>query len=312
MRKVTAICIFLALCIISINPARGLEKIKYSNPAGPHPLYVLPVLAGQEQGYWKQQGLEVEHFQFRSSTDMYRGVSAGSIDVGVDPIIGMIQAAAAGVPVVAVLDQGVLLSWNMWVRTDSKIRRPSELKGAIIGVTRRGSVVDLYARAIAEALGLTKDVKFVATGGVREAVAGLRSGAIDSTVMSPMPFMPLIIKGAVKELLPLEPYLPKPWIDVVLWVKKDLLNKPQAKDRLVKGLLQSLEFVQKNREWSVQRMVSPLRRSKEVASRIFPYLVYKPAARINGRAVDNVRNFLIKYKVITPEKAPSLESLYKK
>src|SRR3990172_5346000 len=81
-------------------------QVKFATPIRSSARYVLPVTAALEQGFWKNQGVEVKWVPFDSATTMNRAVAAGEIDMGSLGMNTIITAVSAGVPQVAVGDTG--------------------------------------------------------------------------------------------------------------------------------------------------------------------------------------------------------------
>jgi ABC-type nitrate/sulfonate/bicarbonate transport system substrate-binding protein len=75
------------------------EKLRFATAVKLYAPYYLPVLAAQGQGYWKQQGLDVEWVAFRGGTPMNKAVAAGEIKIGLTNASSQFAAAARGVPV---------------------------------------------------------------------------------------------------------------------------------------------------------------------------------------------------------------------
>lgn len=303
----------LATALFS-SPGAALEKVQFSSPAGLHPFYVLPVLAAQDKGIWSELGLEVVLNTPPAGTVMYQAVVAGQLQAGFNPVISNIHAGSVGVPVVAAADMGFLVQWFLWVQADSPLKELTDFKGAKIGILRFGGPPHMYAMTMMEALGLGKDfVKYVALGGIRETTAALRTGAIQGTVLSDYSLLPLVIEGRVRALRPIQPYLPSPWIDIVLWSEKGFASKKsEVLKRVITGAFKGAEVVMKERDWAVAKMKSALALSDEVAQRAHPILKYAPTTKIDPRGMENVRNYLIQYKAVVPEKTPATEELYLK
>src|SRR3972149_6166678 len=202
--------VIFTLVFFLAGAALAADKVRFAVHFKLNPHYVLPGLAALEKGYWKAQDLEVEYFPFDEGATMDRGVVAGNIDVGTQGLASIVVAASAGVPEVMVADPSIITEFYFWVRSDSPLREPKDLKGAKIGVTRFGIASHNMARAVVKALGLDeKDVKFIATGGGAPHVAALKAGVIDIATLSDFAFAPLKFKGEVRELIRMENYLPK-------------------------------------------------------------------------------------------------------
>ena len=307
---------FLFFLVLSLaGTALAADKVRFAVHFKLNPQYPLPVLAALEKGYWKAQGLEVEYFPFDAPPTLYRAVTAGEIDMGTSGLTGLVEAASAGVPAVVVADPNIVTEFNFWVRTDSPLKVPKDVKGAKIGVTRLGSDSHAYARAVVKALGIEdKDVKFVGMGGGGPHMAGLKAGAIDIATLAKTTMAPLILRGEVRELLRMDDYLPKGVsILALLFARKEFLEKnPGLVKKVVKGFLHGAEFVMKNPDWSTERMKAEFKYSPEVAREIVPWLKYDTRARIDEAKIKNTVEFLLEYGIVAREKVPSLDRLYRK
>src|SRR3990172_4868830 len=170
----------------------AVEKLNFGTATKTSPHYALPMLAGDEKGFWKEQGLEVTWVPFDSGAAHMRGLAAGAIHIGLTSAGDTIISRARGVPVILVGDLKYVQPWYLVAMTGSKVKTSEDLKGAKVSISRLGSLSHVYARVAAKALGLEGSLRFVATGGVPQSVAALKAGTAD--VLS----MPL---GVVANLL---------------------------------------------------------------------------------------------------------------
>lgn len=297
---------------LTLLPGMAADKVRFATHFRANPHYSLPALAALDKGFWKGQGLEVEYFAFDSAGAMNRAVVAREIDVGTDGLTTLIQAASAGVPEVIVADPGISSEYYFWVRADSTLKEPKDVKGAKIGVTRFGGDTHAYARAVVKALGMDeKDMKFISMGGGVPQMAGLRAGAIDIAMLSNFTMAVPKIKGEIREVVKVEDYLPKGLAAQVVFARRDFLEKnPALVKKVVMGFLQGAGFALKNPEWAVEKMMAEVKYSSEAARGVLPWLKYDPRGRLDEAKIKNVVEFLIEYGIIAREKAPSLNKLY--
>lgn len=169
-----------------------------------------------------------------------------------------------------VADMHATENFYVWVRTDSRFKKPSDLKGAKVSVTRFGGVAHAYGRFLAKSLNLEKDIRFIASGGVRQEVAGLKSGVDDGAILSSFVMGPLKLAKEARELLALRDYLPKEWTDVVVFAHRDLAkNKPEVVKKGITGLLKGGQFVIENRAWAIEKMKSYSRYAQSLAEFLY-------------------------------------------
>lgn len=277
------------------------------------PIYFMPILAAQEKGFWRERNLEAEWFPFGSGGAMYTALAAGSIHIGVGQVSDVIIAASRGIPTAVVADLGGFQDWYLYVRTDSPIKQPEDVKGKKIGIPRLGSLSHVYMLTIAKALGLERDVKVVATGGVRESVAALLAGAIDGQVTTPGTMINLELEGKVRRVsgVRLADFIPRDWDAVAVFATKGFIeNNRSVVETLVRGVLRATEFIMEDPHWSRERMKAIMRWSDQVAREYYKFLEYSKDGKIRPERLKKFRDFLIDYGIISKEKTPPVPELY--
>lgn len=303
--------ISLFLAAIPALSVLAAEKLKFSTAIRTAAHTAMPPIAAEEKGFWKAQGLEVEWVPFTAGADMARAIAGGAVNVGLYSATGLVPAVSRGVPVFIVADLQINNDFFLWVRPDSPLRSPGDLKGAKVGVPALGDVAHAYGLAISRALGMEKDIKFVGSGGMTASFAALKTGALDGAIQTQFATAPLKYKGEVRALVSVRDYLPKDWMDNLIFSRRDFAAKePETVRRVVKAILQATDFIMKSREWAIERMKALLGHSEESAQGTYELLKYGSDGKINKKGLENVRKFMIEYGVVPKEKAPPLEQLY--
>lgn len=303
--------IFLPVPITIRTQAAALDKVKFGTSVKDHPAFYLPILAAEDKGFWKDQGLEVDWVPFTGAATLLRAVAAEAISMGMSGPVALVPAAARGVPVVIVANHNPTSEFLLLVRAESPYKEPKDLKGTKIGVLTLGAATHAYARVIAKAAGIEKEVKFVGTGGLVETIAALRVKAVDAIVLNFPPLVPLILAGEARELVALADYLPKGWMDQVVFTRKELIrDKPEVVKRVIKAVLQGNNFVLTNRAWTMEKMKAMSGFSEEAAAAVFSRLALSRTGKIERPAMENIRNFLLEYELVPKDKAPPLEEIY--
>ncbi|MEE8449472.1 MAG: ABC transporter substrate-binding protein [Thermodesulfobacteriota bacterium] len=292
----------------------GAETLKFGTSLRTSPHHALPLLAATEKGFWKREGLDAEWVPFRSGRSFYRAMAAKALKIGFSGAISAIRSSSRGIPVIIVADLKLKKhDFYVYVRTDSAIKKPLDLKGAKIGIARFGGVVHAYGRVVVKSLGIEKEMKLVAGGGVLQELAALRSGTLDGKVSDFFTMAPLVGEGVVRELLSINDFLPRRWIDVVIVSRTDFLktNKADVK-KMVRGVLKARDFVTENREWALEKIRTYSGYKGEVAKAVNNAVNYGKGGQIDSKALENVRNFLIEYGVLKEEETVPLDKLYTK
>lgn len=293
---------------LPVGSLLGADKVRFGVPFKQAAHLLLPVLAAEEKGFWKEAGLETESSFF--SSGMERVMAAGSLDLGFLAASTAIQSAAHGAPIVILADLH-LVKFFIWVRADSHIKEPKDLKGARIDALRLGSMNHAYGLLAAKALGLDKDIKFVALGEGPAGLAALKAGKIDGRIGSFQFQAPLKFRGEIRELLTITDYFPREWVDNSVVARADFMEKkPDAIKNALKAVFKSVNFLAGNPQWAIDKMKSEYGYSDEVARAVYDSLSFSRDGKITRRAMENVRDFLLEYGLVPRDKVPAVEALY--
>lgn len=311
--KKTALFLMVLLVFLWVEKSDvlAIDKIKIGTAIREFPTYYLPILAAEERGFWKNNGLEVEWVPFKGSPLLMTGMISGDIKVGIAGSTGVLQAASRGLPVIIISDLQSKNDFTLYVKADSPIREPRDLKGAKIGVTRLGVVSHCFGILIAKKFGIEKDVKFIGTGGTPETAAALKVGAIDGTVLPVFEFAELVARGEVRQVTRAADHLPVEWLMDVVFTHKDFIKeRPDIIKRTIKGLLEAIDFIDKNPTWAIEKMKAESGFSEVAVKLVYQELGFTKDGRVNRKAVENVINFLVEYGIITKEKAPEVDKVF--
>lgn len=301
----------LIFILASSGQSFSLERVRFATVVRA-PSYDMPQLAAQEKGLWQEQGLEVEWLSMKGPGATFQALVAGALDMGMSDAASAILAASRGVPLLIVADLRTFDFWHIWVRGDGSIKEPKELKGTRISAMRMPSAPGAYARILIRAAGLTeKDVKFVQLESGQERIAALRAGVIDAYVGATLSEMPLKVRGVIRSLINMEPYLPKEWPMHIIFARKEFIaQQPEAIKRAVRAFLKATDLVQMDQKWTIEKLISYSKYSPEAARETVKLMKYGKDGRINAQALANVQNFLVEHGIMPKEKALPAERLY--
>lgn len=289
----------------------AVDKIKFGTAIRETPVYYLPVLAAEEKGFWKQNRLEVEWVPFKTTATMHQSIAGGSINIGLDNTVALIPAIARGVPAMIVANLQTAEPAVLWVLAPSPVKEPAGLKGGKIGIISLGGAAHAYARLLTRLLGLEKEVKFVAAGGIVQNMAALKAGVIDAVVMMRFSMIPLEVKGEVRPLANLEDFVKGERTAHVVFARKDLVGgNPDLVKRVLRAIQQGIEFIKGDKDWAMEKMRLEQGLSPEAARQMYDITKFSSDGKMSAKALENVRNFLLEFGLVAKEKAPSLEELY--
>ena len=181
----TASLILAATVVMLTNDAHAqpLEQKKITIAVGGKGLfYYLPLTIAERQGYFKDEGLEVEIPDFAGGAKALQALVGGSADMVSGAFEHTINMQAKKQPITAVVLQAGYSSIVLMLPKDkaAKYKSARDLKGLKIGVTAPGSSTNMFVNNLLAKDGLKPtDVAIVGTGAGSGAVAAMEKGEID-------------------------------------------------------------------------------------------------------------------------------------
>jgi len=186
IEAVAATLLAAALVAGGSAQAQGLEKKKVTIAVGGKSLfYYLPLTVAERQGYFKQEGLEVEIPNFAGGSQALRALVGGSADMVSGAYEHTINMVAKKQPIKAVVLQAKYSSMVLVMPKEraAKYKGGRDLKGLKVGVTAPGSSTNMFVNNLLHKDGLKPtDVVIVGVGTGAGAVAAMEKGEIDALV----------------------------------------------------------------------------------------------------------------------------------
>ena len=199
-------------------------------------------------GLFDKYGLKIEHITLRGGVVSLAALSADEIQFiycSADP---MIPRIAAGADAKLIGSTIVGLPWVLVGRKE--IKRPQDLKGKTIAVSRPGGLTDQLAKSVLKKFNLTtQDVKLLHLGGTGqlEPYNAMLQGLTQATFLTP----PLDVRARRDgyALIYNLNELDVPSIYSSMFTNaKSLKERPALVQRFVAALAESIHFVEKNPE----------------------------------------------------------------
>ena len=197
-------------------------------------------------GLFEKYGIKVEHVTLRGGAVTLNALLSDGIQFlycSADPQIPR-MAAGGEAKIISSLIVG--LPWVLMGR--SEIKRPADLKGKTIPVSRPGGLTDYLAKAVLKKHGLTtQDVKLLHIGGTGqlEPYNALLQGLADAVLVTP----PLDVRAKrdgyhlIYSLRELD--VPSIYSSILTNLKT-LKERPQLVQRFVAAMSETIYFVEKN------------------------------------------------------------------
>ena len=152
-----------------------------------------PVLA-DSLGHFREQGLDVEISDVTGVSKAVQSMAGGSADVAVAGLDQAIQLNIDGVAVKAFFLIGRRPGAALVVspKAAGRIRKITDLKGSVVGVTAPGSTAQWYLYHLMTRDGMAPgDVSIAGIGTMATAVAALELGKVDAAIVLPYPLASL-------------------------------------------------------------------------------------------------------------------------
>src|SRR5512140_391880 len=178
------LAVALALGFAAPTCAQAPEKKKITIAVGGKNLfYYLPLSVAERQGYFKDEGVEVEIPDFAGGAKALQALVGGSADMVSGAYEHTINMVAKKQPIKAVVLQARHSSIVLLLPKDkaAKYKGGKDLKGLKVGVTAPGSSTNMFVNNLLAKDGLKPtDVSIVGVGAGSGAVAAMEKGEIDA------------------------------------------------------------------------------------------------------------------------------------
>jgi NitT/TauT family transport system substrate-binding protein len=166
----------------SSSPAAALTTVTVGN--FPTSALTLPFAIAQDQGFFRQAGLNVQTVAATSGPVLASELIGGTTQIAVEVPPNAFPAMQQGEPMVALPPYG-RLDLAVVAPSGSGVTSLKSLSGKRIGVTLRGAFTEKFADYVLTAAGVSPaSVTFVAVGGLATQEAALTHHQIDATVLS--------------------------------------------------------------------------------------------------------------------------------
>lgn len=144
---------------------------------------VIPMWIALDQGIFTKYGLDVNTTLLQTSAQIAPAMAAGEVDVALTAGAGVVDIDLAGGD--QVLIASLQNEMRFFVHGQPDVRRIEDLRGRQIGITRRGSGINLAAELVLARAGLEpgRDVALQELGTVQNAFAALSSGQVAAVVL---------------------------------------------------------------------------------------------------------------------------------
>jgi ABC-type nitrate/sulfonate/bicarbonate transport system substrate-binding protein len=219
---------------------------------------------GLDNGIFEKYGLKCEHIYIRGQSPALAALANDQLQFNYGAADGSLPGLAAGVDAKFVASPLVKLPYVMVARKD--IRRPEDLKGKSIGVTRPGDLSARLSRQVVRKFGLTTDdVTIHPIGGSQqERYQAMVGNVVQAILVTP----PLDVRAksdgfnVIYRLIDLDiPFI----YSSLITNYRVLRERPETVQRMVAALAETVYFVEKNPEKAKAAIAKAMRVKDEEA-----------------------------------------------
>lgn len=208
------------------------------------------IYAGVQQGFFKDEGLDVRIVPGRGSADAVTKIATGSADVGFGGIAAVMMAAAEGkIPVKAVMSLYAKQPDALFTRADSNIKSLKDMEGKTVAMPTFSSSNALWP-VVLQKNGIKPESIKVIKSDPATLAPMLAQGRVDATInwVTVAPAFSAVLKQANKDLSVLA------WSQFgldgygwsVLASDKTIQERPEVLKRYVRALNKALAFSMQN------------------------------------------------------------------
>jgi NitT/TauT family transport system substrate-binding protein len=271
---------------------------------------VAPLYVGMEQGFFREEGLEVEPVPAQSGNEIVTAMVSGDLQFAFLGFVPMMAAVSKDLPlkVIASSDAGAEKAEDEWtvivVGKDSPIRDVKDLAGRTIAVNALKGVGEVATKAALEKRGVDPESIELLEVPFPEMPAALEKDRVDA-IWAPEPFLTSVLKQGGREieapLTTLGPLYPNGTYSTT---EKQLADAPESVQAFTRAINKSMEYATQHPEAARKTIPSFSQIPQEVADEIRLPLWPVP---IDTAKVEELGGYAEKYGVI--EEAPAIDEL---
>jgi NitT/TauT family transport system substrate-binding protein len=180
LRNLAFVCLILLLFGPSSVSAQAMKKVPL--PFSPIGINCLPWFVAKEARIYQKHGIDVDPVFIGASSALFQSMLSGAADMAGSGGPSVISNVLQGGDIIHVTAMVPRFTQSIMVKPE--IKKPEDLQGKKIGVSRLGTVTHFALQTALDGYGV-KGVTILQMGGQPEAVAGLVRGSVDGAVFSP-------------------------------------------------------------------------------------------------------------------------------
>jgi NitT/TauT family transport system substrate-binding protein len=245
------------LLILGVGDARA-QKTNLTAGFSAFSAAFMPAFVADQAGYFAQEGLAVRLVFFQSGVQLMQSIIAGDTQIGMGSAPELVTAVNAGAKVRGVWGISNFMPYALISRPH--IRTINDLKGKKIAVSSRGSLSEFLVAYVLKNKGMdpSRDVNYIAMGGVPTRFAGILSGSVDASLISAAQF-DRGKKAGLNFLLMLSEVIPE-WPLDLIYLREEMFTSREPEFRAyLAAYRRGVATAKKNPELAISAMQKAMR-----------------------------------------------------
>ncbi|HTN69460.1 MAG TPA: ABC transporter substrate-binding protein [Methylomirabilota bacterium] len=244
--KLIAITLLVALLLSSTAHAQALNKVPF--PFSPIGINCLPWFVAKESHIAEKYGIDFDPVFIGASAVLFQSMLSGAADFSGSGGPAIIANVLRGGDIIQITAMVPRFTQSVMVKPE--IKKPEEMAGKKIGVSRLGTVTHFALQTAIDSYGV-KGVTILQMGGQPEEAAGLMRGSVDGAVVSP-PYNFQLKKQGYNELVsPNDLQKISEFITNGIVARRAVAEKDKdTVIRVIKLTAESIKLVQTDREFT--------------------------------------------------------------
>lgn len=264
MKRIIALTLLLSFMASNVMAA-ALPKLRVGYvPEPAHGLYFV----AKEKGYFKEEGVDVELYQFGSASEGMAALKAEKLDVGTFGTTAPLLFISKG--------SDFTFFGGMMIGGQAIITRPDKLaelsgkdlkvyKGKKIGLVKLSTGDVVFKGALKKAgIDYKKDISFVEFGSAAAVVEAVKKGAVDAGLVWPPHFSLAEKNHGLKIAHYIEEFYPKYTCCRIVAPTARLNADPDTYRRFLAGLIRAYRFYKTNQEETIQIYTKSLKIDEDI------------------------------------------------
>src|SRR5919197_371630 len=259
------------MLLLAASSAGAAEKLRVGK-AVPEAFSFVPLDVGMRKGFFARHGVEIEAIAFAGDARMQQAMASDSLDIalGSGPAMAFIVKGSPIKGVAAMAGPPLLLA--IVVRPDGP-KTAAELKGKKISVSTAGSPTYWLVSETSRRQGWgPKGIEIAPMGAMPGQIAALKRGDLDGAIMDIGNAFELEKRGEGRILVRFTD-IKDFHIHVIFAADKLIAERPEAVRGFVKGWLETIAFMRKNKAETVAIAKDVTGKDEEINARVYDELM---------------------------------------